>query len=570
MRAIRVTTALLLIAAAGAILLTIGLYIDDTLTDHARRRTRDILRAEAQLAVGMREAATEDPFALTHRVATTTRRRATLFSPDGELLADAIPSIAQPAARPSSSELWRSISTNRDRPGLLHAGARLPDGSILLLTASPAPAARARASITRFLIITFLVLAVLATILAARGWTSVDQALERIDAVAERLCAGDLTARVPEVRQGALSGLTSRLNAAIERTGQMLTTSREQGRYYAAILDQMTDAVVAVDERAHVQFVNRPFARLFDVEPQDTVGRPVENVVLNYEISALINRALEQGAEQRDRLSLTHPDEYLLEGVSTPLTDETGEVIGAVGLLHDITQLREADRVRQDFVANASHELRTPAAGIKALAEALQAGAINDAERGPKFLQQIVASADRLTEILDDMLTLTRMERGGRLLEPRMIDAATALEDAAGQVRPAANQKGVGVTVECGQDDRVYADPGALQTLLLNLLDNAVKYTPGGGGVTARGRSVPGGYEFSVADTGVGIPEEHHQRIFERFYRVDRARDRATGSTGLGLSIVRHIAQSHGGRVRVSSEESRGSVFTAFFPERSG
>jgi len=239
-----------------------------------------------------------------------------------------------------------------------------------------------------------------------------------------------------------------------------------------------------------------------------------------------------------------------------------------VGLLHDVTQLRETNRVRQDFVANASHELRTPAAGIKALAEALQAGAMEDPERGPEFAGQIVDAADRLTEILDDMLTLTRVERGARMLEPKMTDVGAALEDAADQVRPAADQKGVGVTVECDEGDRVYADPDSLQTLLLNLLDNAVKYTPEGGTVTARGREVPGGYQLAVEDTGVGIPREHQQRIFERFYRVDRARDRATGSTGLGLSIVRHIAESHGGRVAVSSREGEGSTFTAFLPDR--
>lgn len=566
MRSIRITTALLLIAAIGAVLLTIDIYARGVLDQQTREQTRRSMHDEARRAAIAASRMGDDPFTLARRVAIPTGRRATVFSPEGEVLADVLPSAAQPAGRPSTSELWRTVTTRTSRPGLLHAGIRLEDGSTLLLTSSPPAISQPQVAMRRFLLGTFLVLATLAVILASTGWSSIDQSLEHISGVAQRLRDGDLTARVRQVRQGALSNLIGAVNAAIDQMAALLADAREQGRYYGAILDQMTDAVVAVDERGHVQFINKATARLFDVEPEDAAGLPVENVLLNYEISALVMRALHQGSVQRSRFSLTHPGEYHLEGVATPLTDENGQIIGAVGLLHDITQLREATRVRQDFVANASHELRTPAASIKALAEALQAGAIDDPEHGPKFCRQIVESADRLTEILDDMLTLSRVERGARLLEPQLTDAETALQDAANQVRPAAEHKGIRLEVEYNEGDQIYVDPASLQTLLLNLLDNAVKYTPQEGAVTLRGHSVPGGYEVAVADTGVGIPEEHQSRIFERFYRVDRARDRATGSTGLGLSIVKHIAEAHGGRVSVTSGVGEGTTFTAFFP----
>ncbi|MEA3399916.1 MAG: ATP-binding protein [Armatimonadota bacterium] len=398
---------------------------------------------------------------------------------------------------------------------------------------------------------------------------SVGEPLQRLTKMAERMSQGDLGVRVHDVPPGVTHRLAEELNAAAEHLQGQLAQAHARGRHYAAILQQMTDAVVAVDDRGRVEFVNRTFANLFDVASGEAAGRPLENVTLNYDLSALVSRALEQGTVQRDRLRLSHPQERLLEAVCSPLTDG-GEVIGAVGLLHDITELREVNRVRQDFVANASHELRTPAAGIKALAEALQAGAADDPQRGPKFCQQIVEAADRLTEILDDMLTLTRVERGASLLEPRSLQAADAVDEALSQVRPAARAKDIEVTADIRDGDRIFADAESLQTLLVNLLDNAVKYTPEGGSVMVRGHRVPGGYELAVVDTGVGIPREEQERIFERFYRVDRARDRATGSTGLGLSIVRHIAEAHGGHVSVTSAPDEGATFTAFFPALQG
>lgn len=351
-----------------------------------------------------------------------------------------------------------------------------------------------------------------------------------------------------------------------EEVAAQLARERAQARHYEAILQQMTDAVMVVDADGRVKLVNRAFSRLFGTEPEDAEGRALESATLNYQVSALINRALRQATTQRDRVELSHPRPHALEGIATSLKDDEGGVIGAVALLHDITRLEQADRVRQDFVANASHELRTPAAGIKALAEALQAGAIDDPVRGREFCEQIVDAADRLADILSDMLTLTRVERGDELLEPRSISAADALEEALAQVRPAAEAKEIALEGAVDEEDKVFADPDALQTLLVNLLDNAVKYTPEGGAVIARGMGVEQGYRFEVADTGPGIPLEDQERIFERFYRVDRARSRQTGSTGLGLAIVKHIAEAHGGRVGLSSEPGDGSTFTVVLP----
>ncbi len=353
---------------------------------------------------------------------------------------------------------------------------------------------------------------------------------------------------------------------AVDDVRQQLSREQAQALHYETILQQMTDAVVVIDARGHVRFINRAFSHLFDIDPNSVRGESLEGTTLNYQVSMLTARALHQSALQRDRVELSHPRERVLEGVSTPLKGDDGEVTGAMTLLHDITRLEQLDRVRRDFVANASHELRTPAAGIKALAEALQAGAIDEPERGRSFCKQLVDAADRLTEILDDMLTLTRVERGEELLEPQVLSARAAIDDALAHVRAAANSREINLKRAVPEEDQLFADPDALKTLLVNLLDNAIKYTPDGGTVTATGRRVDDGYRVQIADTGIGIPSEHQERIFERFYRVDRARDRATGSTGLGLAIVKHIAEAHGGEVSVSSRSGEGSIFTLTLP----
>jgi two-component system phosphate regulon sensor histidine kinase PhoR len=390
--------------------------------------------------------------------------------------------------------------------------------------------------------------------------------VRRLVDVARRIARGDLQARVQQPASGEVGELTDVFNASVERLSELLESSERQARHYAAILQQMSDAVVVVDERERVQFINATFARIFGADPEQVGERYLAQIARNYELSVLLTRSMEQRAAQRGEVRISYPETRILAAVATPLTGAEDESIGAVALLHDVTEMRRMDEVRRDFVANASHELRTPVAGIKALAEAMQAGALQDAEKGPQFLRQIVEAADRLTLLLDDMLTLTSVERGQEFLRPRELDAAGALAQATAHVEPAAMAKGVALATRVSPGEKLYADPDSLQTVLINLLDNAVRHTPSDGEVTLSGRRVADGYEISVTDTGVGISEEHIPRIFERFYRVDRDRSRGGGGTGLGLSIVKHIAEAHGGRVGVRSTPGQGCTFSVFFP----
>lgn len=421
------------------------------------------------------------------------------------------------------------------------------------------------------LIVGFMVALVLVWFISMYLSSSLTDPINKLVRIAQRVSRGDLQARVRDIGNDEIGVLAGVFNDAVGTMAGLLEKIQRESHYYAAILEQMTDAVVLTDDHGRVKFINPAFARIFGVAESEAESHLLEELAPNYDLSALLSRSMESRTALRNEIRVLHPETRILACVATPLVDESGSVFGAVGLLRDLTDLYRMDEVRREFVANASHELRTPAAGIRALAEALEAGAFHDSKRGPDFVRQIVEAAERLTHILDDMLTLTRVERGRDLLRPQWLDVARVVDDAVSEVSPAVQGKNISVAVSVAAEEKIWADADSIRSVAVNLLDNAVKYTPENGTISVMGRVVPGGYELCFSDTGVGIPPEDIPRIFERFYRVDKTRDRATGGTGLGLAIVKHVVEAHGGRVSVRSMVGEGSTFTVFipFPENS-
>lgn len=575
-----------LAALTLALLSALGVYVNTALVRQGTDDARQELLGQAKLSLRALPSADwrAGPAlqAAVGRIDADIQARVTLIDPDGKVLADSrsAPELMEDHAdRPERLEALDRGEGSAIRPSAtlgktmlyvaITAGPDQPAGTVTRLArpldAVEASSARLRAAMLLTVAITVIV-ALVATAWLSRALTAPVQEMVR---VAHRVERGDLMARVRQPGGGELTALADVLNRALDRSAELLTESQRQTQYYAAVLEQMTDAVVVVDQRGRVQFANAAFGRAFGVDVGQLQAPRLEEVAISYELSALLTRAVEQGTTQRAEVRISSPQERILEGVASALKAADGRIAGAVGLLHDITELRRMDQVRRDFVANASHELRTPAAGIRALAEVLQSGAAQDPEKGPRFLGQILDSAERLGQILDDMLILTRVERGQELLHTEWQSAPRALSAALAHVQAMADSKKIALHLQSGPDDRVFADAPGLQTMLINLLDNAVKYTPDGGRVDVMGRAVPGGYECAVTDTGLGIPPEDLERIFERFYRVNKARDRASGGTGLGLSIVKHIAEIHGGKVTVRSAVGAGSTFTLFLPQTS-
>jgi len=266
-----------------------------------------------------------------------------------------------------------------------------------------------------------------------------------------------------------------------------------------------------------------------------------------------------------------------LECSVTPIRPEDGSVKGAVVVLRDLTQVRMLEAVRKDFVANVSHELRTPVASIRAMAETLLMGAREDPDSAERFLKIIHDESVRLSALLDDLLSIALLDADEYRLEKKEVNVEQAIARVLQKVSPQLEEKGLCAQMHIPPTLHIMADEDALERILLNIIDNAVKYTPKGGEIviTARQQDQPPTDDvastrrevcLAIADTGIGIPESELPRIFERFYRVDKARSREVGGTGLGLSIVKHLVERHGGRIDVQSEVGKGSTFTLTFP----
>jgi len=329
-----------------------------------------------------------------------------------------------------------------------------------------------------------------------------------------------------------------------------------------------------VDGRRRLLFANAAADRLFGLDAA-AVGRLVAELIRSPGVQRAVEATLTGPEPHRGEVGVTDrgapplaPAERVLAVQGTPLPGSPPS--GAVLVFHDITELRRLEHMRQDFVANVSHELKTPLASIKAYTETLLDWALHDEEVNVRFLQQIDEQADRLNRLILDLLSLARLESGHETFDHGPLPLAPTIRRIAEVHRDRAEAKGLAFGVDLGPvDDRalVLADEEAIRQILDNLIDNAIKYTPEGGRVRVAGRPDPDGrIAVEVTDSGVGIPRDDLPRVFERFYRVDKARSRSMGGTGLGLAIVKHLAQSLGGQVSVASRPGAGSTFTVRLP----
>ncbi len=331
-----------------------------------------------------------------------------------------------------------------------------------------------------------------------------------------------------------------------------------------AILSCMIEGVLAVDKDLRVTFCNNSFARALGARSPVEAGTPLLELVRDPGLLEIIGKVLAAGERMERRLTLPAAEDHTFEVLAGPLAGSSTP--GALAILHDITELERLERVRKDFVANVSHELRTPLAAIRGYAETLLDGALDDQDHNRRFVEIIQAQATRLSNIASDLLTLSELESNGVAPQPHAISIRSALESALRTVEAAARIRGVHILCDKIDDVDVLGHELRLEQLLVNLLDNAVKFNRANGEVRVETEAVDGNACIIISDTGIGIPSEDLRRIFERFYRVDKGRSRDMGGTGLGLSIVRHVTEQMNGTVRVDSRVGEGSTFTLTFP----
>ena len=326
----------------------------------------------------------------------------------------------------------------------------------------------------------------------------------------------------------------------------------------AAVLDRMTDGVLIADSGGLIQFANPAIERLF--ETKKAVGRRVVEVLRQHQLVEAWQCSRETGEAQEESVELPARRRFLQLVV---LPDRhTG---GSLLLVQDLTRVRRLETVRRDFISNISHELRTPLASLKALTETLRDGALDDPKASSRFLERIEIEVDALTQMATELLELSRIESGQVPLERKAVPAAALLLSAAERMRAQAERAGLVLRLDTSQDmTEVWADQPRLEQVLVNLIHNAVKFTRPGGEVVLAALAESDFVQFSVRDSGVGIPADDLERIFERFYKADRAR--SGGGTGLGLSISRHLVEAHGGRIWAESMEGQGSTFYFTIP----
>ena len=360
-----------------------------------------------------------------------------------------------------------------------------------------------------------------------------------------------------------LAGLTNELSAITTRLRDRLDELTEERDRAGQILDALDDGVLLLDGASRLLLAN-PAARSWFGLPDDLrPGLPAKRVLGAPQVTALAEQAAEARAPVVGNLTLVFPEPRTLAMRAFPLVDRgpTGRIVVT---LIDITQRRRLEVLRRDFVANASHELKTPVAAVRALAETLLTALPDDPEAGRRFAERIGREAERLDVLTRNLLDLSRVERGTLDIEP--VDLVGLVKEVAGGYTDLAEERRVRLSTQLQPQVSLRGDRAQLGLLLSNLIDNALRHTPAKGAVCVRLNATESRATIQVADTGEGIPAGELSRVFERFYRVDKARARQTGGTGLGLAIVRHVAEAHGGTVRVDSELGRGSTFTVSLP----
>lgn len=413
-----------------------------------------------------------------------------------------------------------------------------------------------------------VVVLIVVAVLAIRRGRALDELARAVAALGE----GTPVRPVRRRFSGPLGRLRREFDRMVPELEARIAGLEEDRQQLRVVLEGMSEGVIAVDPRRRLVFANRAAERLFSLGPR-SVGRLVAELIRNPQIQEAVEATLGWSYPHRAEITLEVPGGWpreaprILSVQGAPLPGSPPS--GAVLVVHDVTEMRRLERVRQDFVANASHELKTPLASIKAYTETLLDGALHDESVNEHFLRQIEQQTDRLNRLVLDLLSLARLESGQDMFQLAPLMLGPVVRRCAEGHRPLAEARGLDYTLDLALPDEAtvaVADEEAVRQILENLIDNAIKYTPDGGKVRVALEVSGDEVAIQVADTGIGIPREDLSRVFERFYRTDKARGRELGGTGLGLSIVKHLAGALGGLVNVDSRYGAGTTFTVRLP----
>lgn len=400
-------------------------------------------------------------------------------------------------------------------------------------------------------------------------WFDNNQAayIREMDEMVQAFARGDFSGSVFNNKADELGNLNKSLYIMADTLNRRLLQTEHEKDQMATILTSMVEGVLAFDVSGRLLLMNKTAEDMLGITFQEAGNRFFLEILRNHQLADLLKKGLSDGARQVIETTLSPADPEYYRIYITPIIGKEDISQGVIVVLRNVTEVRRLEQVRSDFVANVSHELRTPLTSIKGYVETLMDGAVEDTATAQKFLSIINSEADRLNRLISDLLYLSRLETGWVELAKKWINSRQLVDSVAELLEKAAEEKNITLesVIEPGAAN-IYGNPGMLEQVLINLLENAIKYSYDGGVVKVEIAPYEQGSAIKVIDNGMGIPAESLSRIFERFYRVDKGRSRKAGGTGLGLSIVKHIVERHRGQVRVESEEDKGTTFTIILP----
>ena len=391
--------------------------------------------------------------------------------------------------------------------------------------------------------------------------------IEEIRKGAERFTRGDFQFRLPVFESEEIGSLSETMNQMAKELNERINTITRQRNELEAVFSSMVEGVVAVDTDECIISINHAAAIFFECDPEKVQGASVQEVIRNTELQKFVQSVLSGNKQIEKDIVLFSGTERIVNAHGTVLHDSKGDSLGALIVLNDVTKLRKLENVRKDFVANVSHEIKTPITAIKGFVETLREGETKTPEQRERFLEIIDKHAKRLEAIIEDLLDLSRIEQDDkRTLLLTETTVSDVLNNSVQLCRDKATAKKIDIEISCSEHLSVKVESSLLEQALVNLIDNAIKYSGEGNDVLLSATQTKDELVISVLDHGCGIEKRHIPRLFERFYRVDKARSRNLGGTGLGLSIVKHIVQAHGGHVSVDSVVGEGSIFKIHLP----
>lgn len=517
----------------------------------------------------------------------STTGRITFIRKDGVVLADSDHDSSTMDNHLSREEIQTAIHSNE--PGksirfsdtlqqeMLYVAIAVPNGKqtslgFVRLSMSLDDVKASVSQLWQYLIIGLAVLAVVAGAISYRLAYSLTKPLEMITKVAQRITHREYDARVNFRRRDEIGQLSQAINTMANSLQRQMSRIAEDESRLQVVLDNMVSGIVVVDLQGRVALLNRATEDLLGFTSNELVSKIFSDTHQQVELTKLVEWCLETREHVRDEILLFYPEERVIDVNATPISDSEGQVSGVIIVLHNITALRKLERMRSEFVANVSHELKTPIASVKGFAETLLAGALDDKETARSFLQIIYDESERLNRLIGDILDLSKIESKRIPLHFSPVELDSFMERTIQMLQEDARRKRVELVLRVQEELYVEADEDRLRQIINNLVQNGINYTPEGGKVTisveaiGEPESADERIRIVVADTGIGIPKKDLPRIFERFYRVDKARSRSSGGTGLGLSIVKHLIELHHGTISVESQVGLGSRFTIELP----